>query len=285
MHERTELRMGDFGARCLLTCSPSGAMFSPLCFLRPITSRPGWSTYAVATAMVRSLPRDCAAGFCWRVERPHRPRPVVLAARCSCGWACSSRATRDRSPVPAQLACWWRPPFPPGPSSADDRPPSWADRMSTEARPCSLVSVVVGVAPMTMSPFRRLAHHAIGLARRAADHRCAGVGAARSAARSPPPPPGRGGKLSRARPRDRSRTCATRRSLRRRRPRADLLRLPSRRTSVPDLHTVTYAMTCGLCRSPPDELQRRGPRGLGVRLGWACSLDRLVRDAVLIAGF
>jgi MFS family permease len=137
----------------LMTCIAIGAMFSLAVFLRPITESTGWSNTAVSTAMTLNFLAMGAAGFGWGALSDRiGPRPVVLAGAVLLGLGLflASRAT---SPLEFQLAFGVLV----GIAAGSFFTPMIAAVMGwfTHHRglAVSLVSVGIGVAPMTMSPF------------------------------------------------------------------------------------------------------------------------------------
>jgi MFS family permease len=136
-----------------MTCIGIGAMFSLAVFLRPITESTGWSTTAVSAAMTLNFLAMGAAGFGWGALSDRiGPRPVVLAGAILLGLGLFL-ASRAQSPLEFQLAFGLLV----GISVGSFFSPMIAAVMGwiSEHRglAVSLVSVGVGVAPMTMSPF------------------------------------------------------------------------------------------------------------------------------------
>jgi len=136
-----------------MTCIAIGAMFSLAVFLRPITESTGWSNTAVSTAMTLNFLAMGAAGFGWGALSDRiGPRPVVLAGAILLGLGLflASRAT---SALQFQLAFG----VVVGVAAGSFFTPMIAAVMGwfTQHRglAVSLVSVGIGVAPMTMSPF------------------------------------------------------------------------------------------------------------------------------------
>ncbi|HJT61224.1 MAG TPA: MFS transporter [Burkholderiales bacterium] len=137
----------------LMTCIAIGAMFSLAVFLRPIIESTGWSNTAVSTAMTLNFLAMGAAGFGWGALSDRiGPRPVVLAGAVllGVGLFLASRAT---SALEFQLAFGLLV----GIAAGSFFTPMIAAVMGwfTHHRglAVSLVSVGIGVAPMTMSPF------------------------------------------------------------------------------------------------------------------------------------
>ena len=136
-----------------MTCIAVGAMFSLAVFLRPITEATGWSTTAVSAAMTLNFLAMGAAGFGWGALSDRiGPRPVVLAGAVLLGLGLFL-ASRAQSPLQFQLAFGLLV----GVAVGSFFSPMIAAVMGwiSEHRglAVSLVSVGVGVAPMTMSPF------------------------------------------------------------------------------------------------------------------------------------
>jgi MFS family permease len=136
-----------------MTCIAIGAMFSLAVFLRPITEATGWSTTAVSTAMTLNFLGMGAAGFGWGALSDRiGPRPVVLAGAILLGLGLFL-ASHAQSVLQFQLAFGLLV----GVAVGSFFSPMIAAVMGwiSEHRglAVSLVSVGVGVAPMTMSPF------------------------------------------------------------------------------------------------------------------------------------
>jgi len=136
-----------------MTCIAIGAMFSLAVFLRPITEATGWSTTAVSSAMTLNFLAMGAAGFGWGALSDRiGPRPVVLAGAILLGLGLFL-ASRAQTPLQFQLAFGLLV----GVAVGSFFSPMIAAVMGwiSEHRglAVSLVSVGVGVAPMTMSPF------------------------------------------------------------------------------------------------------------------------------------
>jgi MFS family permease len=128
-------------------------MFSLAVFLRPITEATGWSTTAVSTAMTLNFLGMGAAGFGWGALSDRiGPRPVVLAGAILLGLGLFL-ASHAQSVLQFQLAFGLLV----GVAVGSFFSPMIAAVMGwiSEHRglAVSLVSVGVGVAPMTMSPF------------------------------------------------------------------------------------------------------------------------------------
>jgi MFS family permease len=136
-----------------MTCIAIGAMFSLAVFLRPITEATGWSTTAVSSAMTLNFLGMGAAGFGWGALSDRiGPRPVVLAGAILLGLGLFL-ASHAQSVLQFQLAFGLLV----GVAVGSFFSPMIAAVMGwiSEHRglAVSLVSVGVGVAPMTMSPF------------------------------------------------------------------------------------------------------------------------------------
>src|ERR687895_2665119 len=137
----------------LMTCVAIGAMFSLAVFLEPMTKDTGWSRAGISSAMTLNFLAMGASGFGWGALSDRiGPRPVVLAGAVLLGLGLflASRAT---SALQFQLAFGLLV----GIAAGSFFTPMIAAVMGwiSEHRglAVSLVSVGVGVAPMTMSPF------------------------------------------------------------------------------------------------------------------------------------
>ena len=269
-----------------MTCIAIGAMFSLAVFLRPITESTGWSTTAVSEAMTLNFLAMGAAGFGWGALSDRiGPRFVVLAGAVLLGLGLHL-ASRAQTPLQFQLAFGLLV----GIAVGSFFSPMIAAVMGwiSEHRglAVSLVSVGVGVAPMTVSPFAAwLITHM--------DWRAAqGVIAmlvwatlipAALFVRRPPassfsaetPSSGTGGEMSLAKA---------------------MLSAPFVVLALtffaccaahagPIFHTVTYAMTCGLAPLAAVTIYSvEGLAGLGGRLALGVLADRLGVKRVLVAG-
>ena len=136
-----------------MTCIAIGAMFSLAVFLQPITQATGWSTTAVSGAMTLNFLAMGAAGFGWGALSDRiGPRPVVLAGAILLGLGLFL-ASRAQSVLAFQLSFGLLV----GIAVGSFFSPMIAAVMGwiSERRglAVALVSVGVGVAPMTMSPF------------------------------------------------------------------------------------------------------------------------------------
>src|SRR5499426_2368945 len=136
-----------------MTCISAGAMFSLAVYLRPITESTGWSHTAVSTAMTLNFLAMGAAGFGWGALSDRiGPRPVVLAGAVLLGLGLFL-ASRAQSPLQFQLAFGLLV----GVAVGSFFSPMIAAVMgwmtTHRGLAVALVSVGVGVAPVTMSPF------------------------------------------------------------------------------------------------------------------------------------
>jgi MFS family permease len=136
-----------------MTCIAVGAMFSLAVFLRPITESTGWSTTAVSGAMTLNFLAMGAAGFGWGALSDRiGPRSVVLAGAVLLGLGLFL-ASHAQSALQFQLAFGLLV----GIAAGSFFSPMIAAVMGwiSERRglAVALVSVGVGVAPVTMSPF------------------------------------------------------------------------------------------------------------------------------------
>ena len=141
------------GLGAFITCIAIGAMFSLAVFLQPITATTGWSHAAVSSAMTINFLAMGAAGFGWGALSDRiGPRSVVLAGAVLLGLGLFL-ASRAQTPLQFQLAFGLLV----GIAVGSFFSPMIAAVMGwiSEHRglAVSLVSVGVGVAPMTMSPF------------------------------------------------------------------------------------------------------------------------------------
>ena len=137
----------------LMTCVAVGAMFSLAVFLEPMTRDTGWSRAGVSSAMTLNFLAMGIAGFGWgALSDRFGPRRVVLAGSVllGLGLVLASRAASQTGflltygvLVGVAAGSFFAPMI----ASVM----SWFDRRRSLA--VSLVSVGVGVAPMTLSPF------------------------------------------------------------------------------------------------------------------------------------
>jgi MFS family permease len=137
----------------LMTCVAVGAMFSLAVFLEPMTRDTGWSRAGISSAMSLNFIAMGIAGFGWGALSDRiGTRKVVLAGSVllGIGLAVASRA-------PSQTAFLLSYGLIVGVSAGSFFAPmisavmSWFERRRSLA--VSLVSVGVGVAPLTISPF------------------------------------------------------------------------------------------------------------------------------------
>lgn len=270
-----------------MTCIAIGAMFSLAVFLQPITQATGWSHTAVSSAMTLNFLAMGAAGFGWGALSDRiGPRSVVLAGAVLLGLGLFL-ASRAESALQFQLAFGLLV----GIAVGTFFSPMIAAVMGwiTEHRglAVSLVSVGVGVAPMTMSPFAAWLITQM-------DWRSALVVLAVLAwatlvpaalfVRRPPQSEMTGGSGEDA-THERSMTV-----------RDAFVSLPFIVLALtffaccaahagPIFHTVTYAMTCGLAPLAAVTIYSvEGLAGLGGRLALGVLADRLGVKRVLIAG-
>lgn len=139
----------------LMTCVAIGAMFSLAVFLDPMTTATGWSRAGISSAMTLNFVIMGLGGFFWgTVSDRIGTRPVVLIGAVLLGLALvlASRAT---SQLQFQLTFGVLVGFS---ASAFFAPMiattmGWFPKKASLA--VSLVSVGIGVAPMTISPFAR----------------------------------------------------------------------------------------------------------------------------------
>ena len=137
----------------LMTCIAAGAMFSLAVFLRRITADTGWSTTAVSGAMTLNFLAMGAAGFGWGALSDRiGPRPVVLSGAVLLGLGLFL-AGRAQEALHFQVVFGVLV----GVAVGSFFTPIMAAVMGWvtghRGLAVSLVSVGVGVAPMTMSPF------------------------------------------------------------------------------------------------------------------------------------
>ena len=137
----------------LMTCIAVGAMFSLAVFLQPITQSTGWSHTAVSSAMTLNFLAMGAAGFGWGALSDRvGPRPVVLAGAILLGLGLYL-ASRAQTPLGFQISFGLLV----GVAVGSFFSPMIAAVMGwisgRRGLAVALVSVGVGVAPMTMSPF------------------------------------------------------------------------------------------------------------------------------------
>ena len=137
----------------LMTCVAVGAMFSLAVFLEPMTRDTGWSRAGISSAMTLNFLAMGIAGFGWgALSDRFGARPVVLAGSVllGLGLAAASRAT-------SQTAFLLTYGLVVGVAAGSFFAPmiaavmAWFERHRSLA--VSLVSVGIGVAPLTLSPF------------------------------------------------------------------------------------------------------------------------------------
>jgi MFS family permease len=270
-----------------MTCIAIGAMFSLAVFLQPITQSTGWSHTAVSAAMTLNFLAMGAAGFGWGALSDRiGPRPVVLAGAVLLGLGLFL-ASRAQSALQFQLAFGLLI----GVAVGSFFSPMIAAVMGwiSEHRglAVSLVSVGVGVAPMTMSPFAAWLITQM-------DWRAAQVVLAVLVwatlvpaalfVRRPPQSEMTGGAGESVTP-EKSMTL-----------RDAFVSAPFIVLALtffaccaahagPIFHTVTYAQTCGLAPLAAVTIYSvEGLAGLGGRLGLGLAADRFGVKRVLIAG-
>ena len=268
-----------------MTCIAIGAMFSLAVFLQPITQATGWSNTAVSSAMTLNFLAMGAAGFGWGALSDRiGPRSVVLAGAVLLGLGLFL-ASRAQTALQFQLAFGLLV----GIAVGAFFTPMIAAVMGwiTEQRglAVSLVSVGVGVAPMTMSPFAawlitqmdwRSAQLVIAVLVWAT------LVPAALFVRRPPASQFSG---------EYPRTAAGEPSLGKALRSAPFIVLAltffacCAAHAGPIFHTVTYAMTCGLAPLAAVTVYSvEGLAGLGGRLALGVAADRLGVKRVLIAG-
>ena len=267
-----------------MSCIAIGAVFSLAVFLRPITEATGWSHTAVSSAMTLNFLAMGAAGFGWGALSDRiGPRKVVLAGAVLLGLGLflASRAT---SALQFQLAFG----LIIGIAIGSFFTPMIAAVMGWFTRhrglAVSLVSVGVGVAPMTMSPFA--AWLITQMDWRAAQLVLAVIiwvtlVPAALFVRRPPAAPATQGAASEGP------QMSVGEALRS--PQYIILALTffacCAAHAGPIFHTVTYAMTCGLAPLAAVTIYSvEGLAGLGGRLALGVLADRLGVKRVLIAG-
>jgi MFS family permease len=266
-----------------MTCISAGAMFSLAVFLRPITESTGWSTTAVSAAMTINFLAMGAAGFGWGALSDRiGPRPVVLTGSVLLGLGLFL-ASRAQTPLQFQLTFGLLV----GVAVGSFFSPMIAAVMGwiSEHRglAVSLVSVGVGVAPVTMSPLAgwlitqmdwRAAQQVI------ATLVLATLVPAALCVRRPP-----------ASPAGSTAVEGTRTSLRDAFFSTPFVVLAltffccCAAHAGPIFHTVTYAQTCGIAPLVAVTIYSvEGVAGLGGRLALGVAADRLGVKRVLVAG-
>jgi MFS family permease len=141
------------GIGALMTCVAVGAMFSLAVFLAPMTLDTGWSRAGISSAMTLNFLAMGVAGFVWgAISDKYGPKRVVLAGSIllGLGLALASQAKTQTGflltyglIVGVSAGSFFAPMF------AAVMP--WFEKHRGLA--VSLVSVGIGVAPMTISPF------------------------------------------------------------------------------------------------------------------------------------
>jgi MFS family permease len=273
------------GLGAFMTCIAIGAMFSLAVFLQPITQSTGWSHTAVSAAMTLNFLAMGAAGFGWGALSDRiGPRPVVLAGAVLLGLGLFL-ASRAQNALQFQLAFGLLV----GVAVGSFFSPMIAAVMGwiSEHRglAVSLVSVGVGVAPMTMSPLA--AWLITQMDWRGAQVVLAVVVWATLVpaalfVRRPPAVPMSGGQGA---------AEGSQLSLRDAFVSAPFIVLAltffacCAAHAGPIFHTVTYAQTCGLAPLAAVTIYSvEGLAGLGGRLGLGLAADRFGVKRVLIAG-
>jgi len=275
------------GLGAFMTCIAIGAMFSLAVFLQPITQSTGWSHTAVSAAMTLNFLAMGAAGFGWGALGDRiGPRPVVLAGAVLLGLGLFL-ASRAQSALEFQLTFGLLV----GVAVGSFFSPMIAAVMGWISQhrglAVSLVSVGVGVAPMTMSPFAawlitqmdwRAAQVVIAVLVWAT------LVPAALFVRRPPQSELTGGNAE-AVTQEKSMTL-----------RDAFVSAPFIVLALtffaccaahagPIFHTVTYAQTCGLAPLAAVTIYSvEGLAGLGGRLGLGLAADRFGVKRVLIAG-
>ena len=267
-----------------MTCIAIGGMFSLAVFLQPITQSTGWSHAAVSSAMTIGFLAMGAAGFGWGALSDRvGPRPVVLSGAVLLGLGLFL-ASRAQSPLQFQLAFGLLVGVAVGSFFSPMIAAVMGWMVTHRGLAVALVSVGVGVAPVTMSPFAawlitqmdwRQAQVVLAVLIWAT------LVPAALFARRPPPAPaaeqaGTAGAPMRLRDAFVSlpfivlaltffACCATH--------------------SGPIFHTISYAMTCGVAPIAAVTIYSvEGIAGLGGRLAFGLAADRLGVKRVLIAG-
>jgi len=148
-------------AGAIITCIGAGGMFALPVFLLPIEESVGWSKTAVSTSMTIAFLVMGASGFGWgALSDKIGARPVLLMGNTLAGLGLIM-ASRSESVLEFQI--WYGGVI--GVAAGSFFPPliattiGWFDKHRGLA--VSLVSVGIGVAPMTVSPFAEwlIAHY------------------------------------------------------------------------------------------------------------------------------
>jgi len=139
----------------LMTCIGAGALFTLPVFLQPIAQDTGWSTTGISTSMTLAFLLMGAAGFGWGALSDRiGARPVLLMGNVLLGLGLTM-ASRSTSLIEFQI--WYGVVI--GIAGGSFFPPliattvGWFEKHRSLA--VSLVSVGIGVAPMTVAPFAR----------------------------------------------------------------------------------------------------------------------------------
>ncbi len=267
-----------------MTCIAIGAMFSLAVFLQPITQTTGWSHAEVSAAMTIGFLAMGAAGFGWGTLSDRiGPRPVVLAGAVLLGLGLFL-ASHAQTPLQFQLAFGLLVGIAVGSFFSPMIAAVMGWMTTHRGLAVALVSVGVGVAPVTMSPFAawlitqmdwRQAQVVLAVLVWATL-----VPVALFARRPPAQTDGQGGAAEGPPMRLRDAfvsapfivlaltffaCCATH--------------------SGPIFHTISYAMTCGVAPIAAVTIYSvEGLAGLGGRLAFGVAADRLGVKRVLIAG-
>ena len=140
------------GVGALMGCMAVGAMFSLAVFLEPMTRDTGWSRTAISTAMTLNFLIMGVGGFAWgAISDKFGPRIVVLAGAVLLG---AGMVLSSRAQTQLQFEAIYGVLI--GLSAGTFMAPmiaatsAWFDKHRGLA--ISLVSVGVGIAPLTMSP-------------------------------------------------------------------------------------------------------------------------------------
>jgi MFS family permease len=275
------------GIGALMTCVAVGAMFSLAVFLEPMTRDTGWSRAAVSSAMTLNFLAMGIAGLGWgALSDRFGARRVVLAGSVllGIGLALASRATTQTGflvtfgiLVGVAAGSFFAPMI--------SAVMSWFERYRSLA--VSLVSVGIGVAPMTLSPLAawlvarsdwRTAQFTIAILVWVLLVPAAFFVRQAPAAASTPRSAGAGGTTSTLRVGDALRS-----------PQFIVLALTffacCAAHSGPIFHTISYAIACGVpAMAAVTVYSVEGVAGLGGRLVLGVLADRLGVKPVLIAG-
>ena len=137
----------------VMTCIAIGAMFSLAVFLQPITQATGWSHTEVSAAMTIGFLAMGAAGFGWGALSDRiGPRPVVLAGAILLGLGLFL-ASHAQTALQFQLAFGLLVGIAVGSFFSPMIAAVMGWMTAHRGLAVALVSVGVGVAPLTMSPF------------------------------------------------------------------------------------------------------------------------------------